>query len=315
MKEKNPEIIIIGAAIIDVLVRPAEEEVFRTGSYAAEDIRMSAGADALNEATVLARMGKKVLLETIIGDDKAGRYIRDHCETAGIGLSEGCVRTGLATGINVVLVEKDGKRHFLTNANGSLRKLSLKDIRMPFPESAGIVCFASVFVFPQIGAKELRMIFEQAKKQNKIVCADMTKCKNGETAEEMSEAFAYVDYLFPNHEEAMLSTGKGTVKEAAQALLETGAGNVIIKCGAKGCLVMNWKESYMVQAEEGAECIDTTGAGDSFAAGFMYALSEGRTLRECAEYANKCGARAVGCVGATAWLETVDTFAENGGKF
>ncbi len=58
MGKKKAEIIIIGAAIIDILVRPADEAVFRTGSYPAEDIRMSTGADALNEATVLARLGK-----------------------------------------------------------------------------------------------------------------------------------------------------------------------------------------------------------------------------------------------------------------
>ena len=142
----------------------------------------------------------------------------------------------------------------------------------------------------------------QAKKQDKIICADMTKCKRGETAEEMAEAFAYIDYLLPNEEEAMLVTGKGTAAEAAEALLAAGVGNVIVKCGGKGCLVRNRKESFMAPAKAGAECIDTTGAGDSFVAGFLYALSEGRALRECVQYANECGARAVGVVGATEWL-------------
>lgn len=45
------------------------------------------------------------------------------------------------------------------------------------------------------------------------------------------------------------------------------------------------------------ECVDTTGAGDSFAAGFVYALSEGKSLKECAEFANACGAKAVQSVG------------------
>lgn len=302
VKVKNPEIVIIGAAIVDVLVRPASEEVFQNGSYGAEDIRMSVGADALNEATVLARLGKRVCLETILGNDQTGAYITRHCEEEGIELPCGCLRDGLATGINVVLVEADGKRNFLTNDRGSLRKLCLEDIRMPFPEDAGIVCFASIFVFPKIGAGELRTIFAQAKKQNKIVCADMTKCKNGETAEEMAEAFAYIDYLLPNDEEAMLVTGTETASEAADVLLRAGVGNVIIKCGKKGALVKNKEESYMVPAKAGVECIDTTGAGDSFVAGFLYALSEGRILRECVEYANECGAKAVGVMGATEWL-------------
>lgn len=181
--------------------------------------------------------------------------------------------------------------------------MSLKDIRMPFPESVKIVCFASIFVFPQIGAKELACLFAQAKRQNKILCADMTKCKNGETLEEMAEAFSYVDYLLPNDEEAMLLTGKETVPLAAAELLGTGVRNVVVKCGKDGCLVMNRQGSYMVPGRTDVSCVDTTGAGDSFAAGFIFALSQGRTLRECAEYGNGCGARAVAVMGATEWLK------------
>ncbi len=301
-KTEEAEILIIGAAIIDVLVRPAGEEVFRTGSFPAEEIRMSVGADALNEATVLARLGKKVKLVTVIGDDQAGRYLLEHIRREGILLVDGCIRKGLVTGINVVLVSPDGKRSFLTNARGSLRKLVLQDIPLPFPDPVKIVCFASIFVFPQIGAEELRCIFAQAKRQNKIVCADMTKCKNKETLEDMAEAFSYIDYLFPNDEEAMLLTGKETAALAAEAILETGVGNVIVKCGREGCLVRNRKESYLVPAKEGVLCRDTTGAGDSFASGFIYALSKGLSLRECAEYGNECGARAVAVTGATEWI-------------
>lgn len=305
MDTQEAEIIIIGAAIVDILVRPASEEVFRTGSYPAEDIRMSTGADALNESTVLSRMGRKVLLETVIGSDQAGQYLLEHCNREGILLSPGCLRDDLATGINVVLVQADGRRSFLTNERGSLRRLCLEDIRMPFPKSAKILCFASIFVFPRIGAKELRRIFACAKKQGKIVCADMTKCKNHETAKEMADAFSYIDYLLPNDEEAMLLTRKNTVGEAAQSLLLTGVKNVIIKCGAKGCLVANQDGSYMLPAGTGVTCIDTTGAGDSFTAGFLFALSEGRPLRECAEYANECGAKAVGVIGAAEWMPRI----------
>ena len=79
MQKKSSQIIVIGAAIVDILVRPAEKEVFQTGSYAAEDIRMSAGADALNEAAVLAGLGKRVRLETVTGCDSAGEFVGNYC--------------------------------------------------------------------------------------------------------------------------------------------------------------------------------------------------------------------------------------------
>lgn len=97
-------------------------------------------------------------------------------------------------------------------------------------------------------------------------------------------------------------TGEKDARGAAKRLLLAGVKNVIVKCGSKGCLVMNKEESYMVPARENVRCVDTTGAGDSFAAGFLSALSEGKNLRECAQFANVCGARAVEVTGATGWL-------------
>ena len=102
----------------------------------------------------------------------------------------------------------------------------------------------------------------------------------------------------------MLLTGEETVEEAADSLAEAGAGNVVIKCGQKGCYLKSAQKSEWVPAVSGVRCVDTTGAGDSFAAGFVYALSEGKSLRECAEYANQCGAKAVGSVGAVEWTES-----------
>lgn len=310
-----PEIVVIGAAIIDVLARPADEGVFHIGSSPMEDICMSTGGDAFNEAVILARMGKKVCLETVLGDDHAGRMIQQRCIEEGIAIDSRQIRKEMSTGINVVLIKEDGERSFLTNANGSLRKLKLEDIRMPFPEGAKILSFASIFVFPEIDCRCLAQIFAQAKSQGMTVCADMTKRKHGETVEDIKEALEYVDYILPNEEEACLVTGKNTAEEAAERLLEAGVKNVIIKCGARGCLVRNKKERYRVMAKPGVRCIDTTGAGDSFAAGFIYALSEGRTLRECAEYANGCGAMAVQVLGATDWIKAdgSDKPCENGG--
>lgn len=296
------EIVIIGAAIIDILVRPASAAVFETGSYPAEDIRMSLGGDALNEAVILAKMGKKVHLETVIGDDHAGRLIIERCRQNGIMIKERQIRKDITTGINVVLVQENGERNFLTNPKGSLRTLTLNDIHMPFDGGAKILCFASIFVFPEIKTDQLVRIFSQAKKQGMTVCADMTKRKGNETLGDMAEAFTYIDYLMPNEEEACLLTGEQDAGGAAVRLIEAGVKHVIIKCGKKGCLVKTKKETYLVPASQGVTCVDTTGAGDSFAAGFLYGLSEGWKLRRCAEYANQCGARAVSVMGASEWL-------------
>lgn len=303
----DSEILIIGAAIVDVLARPVGADVFKTGSKPADEIRMSTGGDALNEATVLARLGKRVRLATVIGKDMAGRMLAEHCAAEGIVLEDGCFHDDIATGINIVLVEDDGERSFLTNPHGSLRKLSLSHIKMPFSPCTKILCFASIFVSPEIDTAALVRIFKTAGEQGITVCADMTTCKNGETAEDMAPALAYVDYLFANAKEASLITGREAQEESATCLVQAGAANVIIKCGAAGCVVHSRTECFAVPAEPGVECVDTTGAGDSFAAGFLNALSEGRSLKECAVYANKCGALAVSSVGAAEWSRSLKT--------
>jgi len=295
---------IIGAAILDVLVTPAEPEVFINGSYPADDIRIAFGGDAQNEAFVLARLGKKVTLNAVVGSDAQGNMIRQRCQENGIRLVEGKNNSDIRTGVNVVLVQKNGERNFLTNRNGSLRKLTLEDVQMPFADDTGIVCFASIFVFPCITGKEMAKIFSQAKAQEITVCADMTKRKGQETIADLQEALIYVDYLIPNEEEACLVTGAVSAEQAAFLLRQAGVKNVIIKCGKRGCYVLaqNADNGYYVPAQEAA-CVDTTGAGDSFAAGLLYGLSEGWELRKCAEFANDCGAKAVGMIGATSWCE------------
>ena len=294
---------IIGAAIVDVLVSPADERVFEIGSCPAERIVMSYGGDALNEATVLKALGGDVRLRTVLGDDEAGRAVLRRMEQVGLDTAQTTVRNDFHTSVNVVLVKPDGQRCFLTDPGASQRKLRLEDIPLPLPADTGILCFASIFVFPQMKTAEMAEVFRAAKEQGITVCADMTKRKNGETTADVAQALRYIDYLFPNDAEAMLLTGKGSPEEAAADLLNAGVGTVVVKCGPKGCYIANREGSFWVAAEENVTVVDTTGAGDSFVGGFLYALSNDLPLHECARIANSCGAKAVQKIGATAWVD------------
>ena len=293
---------IIGAAIVDVLVTPVDERVFEIGSCPADRIVMSYGGDALNEATVLHSLGGDVQLHTILGDDEAGRAVLRRMEQVGLDTGNTRLDPDLRTSVNVVLVRPGGERCFLTDPGASQRQLRLADVPDPFPEDTDIICFASMFVFPRMKAEEMAAVFRRAKEQGITVCADMTKRKNGETTDDVAVALQYVDYLFPNDAEAMLLTGKATPEEAAADLRRAGVGTVVVKCGARGCYITCEAGSFWVAAEENVTVVDTTGAGDSFVGGFLYALSRGLSLEECARTANRCGAGAVQKIGATAWI-------------
>lgn len=298
---RKKQIVIAGAGILDVLVCPVEKDVFEKGSVPVETIQIATGGDALNEATVLARIlkeqGEAVLL-TLLGDDRAGNAVWEHCRSEGIRTDLIIRDASAETGVNVVMIQTDGSRSFFTNPKSSLRRLEPAHFPEKFPEEAGIFCLASIFVSPELGPKELAEIFRRAKAQGMCVCADMTKCKNGETAEDIREALSLLDYLFVNEEEAAMVTGKTCPEEMAEALFSCGVGTVLLKCGGRGCYVKSRELTGQFPAAPGTHCIDTTGAGDSFAAGFLCALSEGRLLPECVRWANTCGALATETVGA-----------------
>ena len=81
------KIVVMGAAILDVLVHPAPPEVFLTGSSPVSTIRISTGGDALNEAVRLAQLGIHPQLCTLLGKDDAGELIKARCQKLGIGRS------------------------------------------------------------------------------------------------------------------------------------------------------------------------------------------------------------------------------------
>ena len=301
---------IIGTGILDILARPVSPSVFETGSTPAEHISLTFGGDALNEAVILSRLGKKVQLISTTGADDAGRMVIEHCRRNGISTDHITQSPDYPTGTNIVLVDEKGERSFVTCPSSSLRKLAMEHIDTSLFKEAPILCFASIFVFPLLGIPEMTDIFRTAKDAGCTVCADMTKCKHQETLDDLGNALSYVDYIFPNYEEACMVSRLTDPDEIADAFLAQGAGHVIIKLGSQGCLIKTKKERHLIPAFPYASCIDTTGAGDNYAAGFLYALSEGMTLPDCGCFANAAASIAIETVGATTGVQSLDQIME-----
>ena len=120
-----------------------------------------------------------------------------------------------------------------------------------------------------------------------------------EKLEDITEALSYVDYFFPNFEEASEMTGETDEAKVADKLYACGVKNVIMKIGKRGCYIRNADGAMIVPACKGVTAIDTIGAGDNFASGFITGLLEGKDIRECAIYANCTAAVSVQYVGAT----------------
>lgn len=78
---KETDVIVIGAALVDLPLRPVSKEVFDVVSYPVDGISMTIGGDAINESTIITRMGHKVALMSCIGVDVAGAFVLDHCKS------------------------------------------------------------------------------------------------------------------------------------------------------------------------------------------------------------------------------------------
>lgn len=291
--------LIIGAAILDISAGPVDAGVFASGSHPVENIRLGFGGDALNEATVLARLGHSPRLVSKIGSDDAGSLVLRHCQDNGVDTGSFIVQEGLDTGVNLVLVSPDGERSFVTASKGSLRSLAPADLTPALFAGAALLSFASIFVFPHFTPADYAALFAAAKAEGLPVCADITKRKNGETLADMRGAFAHVDYLFPNYEEARLLTGLDAVEDIADALLGCGIKHAVIKMGGEGCFVKTPGFKRQFPAHPTAHPLDTTGAGDTFAAGFISALLEHRPLADCTRWGIAASSLAIEAVGAT----------------
>ena len=294
------DIICVGASVIDIPLQPVNKEVFDCESYPLQQINMAIGGDALNESTIISRLGHKVSLLSMVGKDVAGYYIVDHCmknKIDTIGIKQ---REDVDTSINIGLVTEDGERTFITNRNGSLWKTTIDDIDLSLVKNAKLLSYGSFFNNPLLKDKELVKLFKKAKKENMIISADMIKPRNDETFDDIKESLSYVDYFFPNFDEASLMTGKYKIEDVADEILSYGVGCVIIKIGSKGAYIKS-KNGYqkIVPALKGITPIDTIGAGDNFASGFITGLLEDKSLEECGKIANVTAAISIQSVGAT----------------
>ena len=300
------KITIIGAGVVDVLIGAVDEKIFSRSSMPMDFIKISFGGDALNEAVVLSRLGKKVQWINKIGDDDAGRRILNYAAENKLSVECVKVEAGLETGINIVMVDGRGERHFLTNPLSSLRKLSSEDI-IPHVDSMGeIVCLASMFVSPLLDIAATEKIFKLIKSKPRILAFDATRAKNGETLDDLAPLLSCADYFFPNETELATLAGESDVYKNISALLSHGLKCAVVKRGGDGCIIATKDEQIKIPAYPVEKVIDTTGAGDCFAAGFLWALSEGWRLEECGKFACAVASCSVEEVGAVAGVTSLE---------
>jgi sugar/nucleoside kinase (ribokinase family) len=259
------DVVVVGDLMVDVLA--VMSGPLAHGSDTPSRITTAGGGSAANVASWLAELGVRTSYVGKVGDDALGRE-----SVAGLTLRgvEAWVSTadGLTTGTCVVLVEQGGERSMLpdTGANAALVPDDLPQ-RLFRP---GAHLHLSGYTLLHEGSRDAGLTaLALAQAADMTVSVDPSSAALVEAAgvARFLEWTRGVDLLLANQEEATLLAGSDDVRAAASTLGDTYR-EVVVKRGRDGA---QWQQGFIAASApaERVDVVDTTGAGDSFAAGFL----------------------------------------------
>lgn len=224
-----------------------------------------------------------------IGDDDNGRFMLDQLAQLGIGTAHIVVDPAVQTGITMSLTYPEEKAQI--TFPGSIAAYSLADVDL-----AALGGFAHLHLASMYLQTNLRPAFptllRRAKDMGLSTSLDPGWDPAAQWGTDLSEALAAVDILFVNEHEAK-SIAKADSASAGAGELARRVPLVVAKLGADGALMAS-RDGIIVVRPHKVTVLDTTGAGDSFAAGFVYLhVVQGRPAVDALRFANACGALAV----------------------
>lgn len=251
------------------------------------DIRTVLGGSASIFACRLAQLGAKVDILGKVGNDEHGRIVLNALKSNGVGINRVIVKDDLRTGVTISLTYPENKA--LITFMGSIGALEKSDVKPEVFKCYDHLHVSSIYLQPKL-LDSLFGIFAEAKDQGLVTSLD-PQCDPQGKYEKIWEILEYTDIFLPNDDEAMNITSTTNISNALEKLsLRVKA--VIIKCGREGAVGIANGEIVNVKAFK-IRPIDTTGAGDSFDAGFIYYfVHKNKSLRDSIIFANAVGALA-----------------------
>ncbi|MBN2860776.1 MAG: carbohydrate kinase family protein [Sphaerochaetaceae bacterium] len=298
-------ILCIGQIVFDILVQPVDAGIFTRDTTRVKSIDFANGGDALNVAVVAHRLGNDVHFCGKVGDDDMGRFLIE--KVAAYGLStEGIQVTDTApTSTAVALIQEAGARNFLFNGGATL-SFNYDDISMQAVEEADIVFVGGTYTMPLFDGEGAKKLFREAKSMGKLTAMDVTYDSSGKWMKTIEPCLEYLDYFVPSEDQAREITGEEEPGRMAQVLRDKKVHHVIIKMGSKGVYVKNDTIDQIFPAPEVGAIVDTTGAGDSFVAGFLSGINRKLSLKESLNLGQLVAGKCIGGLGATAGFENIE---------
>ncbi len=270
---------------VERLLDDDEGEIVFAGAYP--------GGSAANTVYALAQLGLRAGFLGAVGDDDAGRVILESFKSVGVDTSGIVIKPKAKTGRALGFIDAQGKRtlYIEPGANSFLRKA---DVDLSYIARAQFVHLSS-FVVEEQWAIQCELVRALSPKGLVSFAPGALLARRGVRA--LSPVLKRTHVLFLNQRELEMLAHTSDLAIGTRALLKAGPRIVAVTLGAKGSYVTDGKDAHRVEALRTRRVVDTTGAGDAFAAGFLYGLFEERSLRECAELGAHLARLAVGQMG------------------
>lgn len=306
MKKK---ITVFGSFVVDLMARtphlPIPGETVR-GSY----FKQGPGGKGFNQGVAAHKAGADVAMVTKLGKDAMADVALNAMDE--LGMSKDClfINETVSTGIALILVDENTSQNEIVIVPGACATFTQEDINAV---KARILQSAYLLLQLEINQDVNESVAELAKQNGVRVII------NTAPYQPVRDGFLKGAYLVtPNEVEAEALTGihidgLESADRAARALFAKGVQNVLITMGGSGVYINTGDTSEIIPAYK-VNAIDTTGAGDAFNGGLITALSEGKSLREAAIFANALAALSVQRIGTTPSMPTraeIDAFLES----
>lgn len=304
----------LGNAIVDVIA-PADDafllkhniakgvmtliDDFRAAqlSEALRDAQETAGGSAANTMAGIASLGGKGLFVGKVKADRLGESFADSLKEIGVSYSTKMATDGPATACSIILVTPDGHRSMNTYL-GASREIAPSDIdEEQIAASAVLYVEGYLWDAPEAKAAINKAIAAAKRAGRKVAFTLSDPFCVARWREEFLELMSSLDILFANEEEAKALFEAEEFDAVLQAV-RPWPGIAALTRSEKGCVVAQGDELHVLDAAPVARVVDTTGAGDQFAAGFLYGLTHGKDLATCGRLGALAAAEVIAHYGA-----------------
>ena len=300
MSDTKYDVLAIGNAIVDIIAKCddaflAEQDIAKGGMTLIDMARAeqlysdmgpaieTSGGSAGNTAAGIASFGGKVAYIGKVADDHLGKIFRHDIKAIGVDYDTPPLDQGEMTARSMILVTPDGERSMNTYL-GACAKLSSKDIDADLVAQSKITYFEGYLWDPAEAKDAIREAARIAHENDRLVAMTLSDafCVDRYRDEflELMRSGA-VDICFANDGELKSLYQTSDINSAIDAIRKD-CNLAIVTMGADGSMIVTREKTGSVDAQPIDELVDTTGAGDLYAAGFLFGLTDGRELGECA---------------------------------